>query len=285
MKLIKSIKQMQKITAQAKKSGQKISFVPTMGALHEGHLSLVKRAKKLGDITVVSIFVNPTQFGPGEDLSKYPRTFESDRQKLRQFDVDYLFAPTKDIIYPDGFETYIIAEKLSQILEGEFRPVHFKGVTTVVAKLFNIVQPDTAVFGQKDFQQSVIIKKMVADMNFPVKIVVAPTVREKSGLAMSSRNKYFNTEQRKRACVLYKSLKEARIVIASGERSAAKIRQRMKKLIDNTPGIKLEYIAVTDNERLMPIRKLKGKFTISLAVRLDEVRLIDNISITLKDKL
>jgi len=285
MKLIKSIKQMQKITAQAKKSGQKISFVPTMGALHEGHLSLVKRAKKLGDITVVSIFVNPTQFGPGEDLSKYPRTFESDRQKLRQFDVDYLFAPTKDIIYPDGFETYIIAEKLSQILEGEFRPVHFKGVTTVVAKLFNIVQPDTAVFGQKDFQQSVIIKKMVADMNFPVKIVVAPTVREKSGLAMSSRNKYFNTEQRKRACVLYMSLKEARKVIASGERSAAKIRQRMKKLIDNTPGIKLEYIAVTDNERLMPIRKLKGKFTISLAVRLDEVRLIDNISITLKDKL
>jgi pantoate--beta-alanine ligase len=285
MKLIKTVNQMQKVATLAKKAGHKISFVPTMGALHEGHISLVRKAKKLGDITIVSIFVNPTQFGPNEDLSKYPSTFDGDKRKLKEIDVDYLFAPNIDMIYPKGYETYITVEKLSLTLEGEFRPVHFRGVTTVVTKLFNIIQPDIAVFGQKDFQQAVIIKKMVADINYPVKIVVTPIVREKSGLAMSSRNRYFNVEQRERACVLYKSLIQAKKMIADGERSASKIRQSMQRLISETSGTKLEYIAITDNIELMPIRKIQGKFTISLAVWLDEVRLIDNISITLKDKL
>jgi pantoate--beta-alanine ligase len=282
MKIVKSIQQMQKISGQLGADGKVIALVPTMGALHEGHLSLVRRAKKLADITVVSIYVNPAQFGPGEDLGKYPRTLSEDKRKLRYLGVDYIFLPSNEIIYPEGYETYINLERISKKLEGQFRPVHFRGVATVVAKLFNIVRPDMAVFGQKDFQQSVIIKKLVCDLNLPVKIVVSQTVREKSGLAMSSRNKYFSPEQKERATVLYNSLRLARRMISEGECDSAKIRQAMRKLINRTPGTRIDYIAITDNSNLDSLRKVRGKFTISVAVWLDEVRLIDNISIHLK---
>jgi pantoate--beta-alanine ligase len=282
MKTVKSIQQMQKLSARLSAAGKTIALVPTMGALHEGHLSLVRRARKLGDITIVSIYVNPAQFGPGEDLGKYPRTLPEDKSKLRNLKVDYLFLPTNKIIYPDGYETYINLEKISQKLEGKSRPTHFRGVATIVAKLFNIVQPDIAVFGQKDFQQSALIKKLVRDLNIPIKIVVGPTVREKSGLAMSSRNKYFNPEQKVRAAVLYNSLRLARQMISEGERESAKIKRAMRKFINRTPGTRIDYIAITDNIKLDPLKKASGKFTISLAVWLDEVRLIDNINFDLK---
>ncbi len=282
MKTVKSIKSMQKIAGRLKCEGKKITLVPTMGALHDGHLALIRRAKKLGDITVVSIFVNPAQFGPNEDFSKYPRTYRHDRKRLRDLKVDYIFYPDKDDMYPPDYETYVNLEKMSRVLEGEFRPIHFKGVATIVTRLFNIVQPDIAVFGQKDYQQSVIIKKLVRDLNLPVKIVVGKTVREKSGLALSSRNKYFDTEQKERATVLYRSLMHAKDMIGNGERNASKIKRSMRLMIDKTPGTKVDYIAITDDERMESLKKLSGKFTISLAVWLDEVRLIDNISVSLR---
>ena len=283
MKLIKTLDRMQKLSARLKREGHKIAFVPTMGALHEGHLALVKRAKKAGDIVIVSIYVNPAQFGPTEDLAKYPRTFKDDRQKLSNLKVDYLFCPTNDIMYPEGYETYIQVEKMSTVLEGKFRPVFFRGVVTIVTKLFNIVQPDVAIFGQKDYQQSVIVRKLVKDLNIPVKIIVAPTVREESGLAMSSRNRYFNAEQKKRAGVLYRSLQMAKYMIDNGKRNSDTIRKEMRKVINQTPGTRIEYIEMTDNDSLKPLSRLSGKFTISLAVWLDDVRLIDNISVNLKD--
>jgi pantoate--beta-alanine ligase len=281
MKTVKSIKSIQKLVARIKCEGKKIAFVPTMGALHEGHLSLIRKAIKMGDVTVVSIFVNPTQFGPSEDFSKYPRTFKDDRKLMRDLRVDYVFYPKMDQMYGPDHDTYVLPEKKSRILEGEFRPVHFKGVATIVTKLFNIVQPDIAIFGRKDYQQSIIIKKMVRDLNIPVKIVVVNTVREKSGLAMSSRNKYFDAEQKERAAVLYKSLMHARDMIKNGQRDASKVKRSMRLMIDKIPGTKIDYIAITDDERLRPLKKLSGKFTISLAVWLDEVRLIDNISVSL----
>jgi pantoate--beta-alanine ligase len=281
MKIIKSIKAMQKKALELKCRGMKIGLVPTMGALHAGHLSLVKRAKKLADIVIVSIYVNPAQFAPGEDLNKYPRSFKDDRRQLKELGVDYIFYPWDDLMYPPGYETYIELERLSHVLEGASRPTHFRGVATIVAKLFNIVRPDIAVFGRKDFQQSVIIRKMVKDLNLPVKVVVAPIVREKSGLALSSRNRYFSEEQKARAAVLYDSLMLAKKMIDNGVRDASKIRLAMRRLIDKTSGTKVDYIAITDDEGLRPLGKLSGKFTISLAVWLDEVRLIDNISISL----
>jgi pantoate--beta-alanine ligase len=281
MKIIKSIQTMQKTSLELKRQGKKIGLVPTMGALHEGHLSLVTRAKKLADVVVVSIYVNPAQFAPGEDLNKYPRTFKEDRKKLQELGVDYIFYPSDELMYPPGYETFIELEKLPRVLEGEFRPTHFRGVATIVAKLFNIVQPDIAVFGRKDYQQSVIIKKMAKDLNIPVKVIAAPIVREKSGLALSSRNRYFSEEQKARAAVLYNGLMLARRMIDNGVRDASKIRLAMRRLIDKTSGTKVDYIAITDDAELKPLKKLSGKFTISLAVWLDEVRLIDNISISL----
>lgn len=280
MKIIKSPKSMQRLARKLGQAGKTIGLVPTMGALHEGHLALVRRALKLADITVVSIFVNPTQFGAGEDFSSYPRTFSADRKILTKLGVDFIFSPTAEKLYPAGFETFVTVEKMSQVLEGKFRPTHFRGVTTVVAKLFNIVRPDIAVFGRKDFQQSVVIKKMVRDLDFGVKVVTVPTVREKSGLAKSSRNKYFSTEQLTRAVVLYDSLKMAESMIKKGHRQASKIKSAIMHRIEKTSGTRIDYIAITD-ENLNELKRLSGKITISLAVWLDEVRLIDNISLNL----
>lgn len=279
MKIIRSPKIMQKICTGVKKQGKTIGFVPTMGYLHEGHLSLVRVAKKKSDVLVVSIFVNPTQFGPKEDFKKYPKNLKRDKRLLKEIGCDFLFVPDLKDMYPEDFDTYVEVENLTKILEGVSRPGHFKGVTTIVAKLFNIVQPDIAVFGQKDFQQAVVIKRMVKDLNFPVGIIVAPILREKSGLALSSRNLYLSDEEKKQALALYQSLNLAKKMIESGERDPRKIKDRMKKLIQEKPRAKIDYIAINDSETLRPLKKLKGNVLISLAVRIGKTRLIDNIKI------
>jgi len=279
MKIIKSPKTMQRVCRGIKQKGKIIGFVPTMGYLHEGHLSLVRVAKKKSDVLVVSIFINPTQFGPKEDFKRYPKNLKRDKRLLKETGCDFLFVPDIKNMYPEGYDTYVEVENLTRILEGASRPEHFKGVTTIVAKLFNIVQPDIAVFGQKDFQQAVVIKRMVKDLNFPVKIIVAPTIREKSGLALSSRNLYLSDEEKKQALVLYQSLNLAKKMIESGERDSRRIKNRMRLLIQKKPKAKIDYIAINDSETLRPLKKLKGNVLISLAVRVGKTRLIDNIKI------
>jgi len=279
MHLISSPKKMQQLALSLKRNGRKISFVPTMGALHQGHLSLVKKAKKLGDFVVTSIFVNPTQFGPKEDFKSYPRDLKKDKELLKKAGCDLIFTPKAKNIYPEGYLTYVNVDELSEKLEGAFRPGHFKGVCTVLAKLFNIVQPDYAIFGQKDAQQAIIIEKMTEDLNFPVKIIVSPTVREKDGLACSSRNSYLKTEDRKQAKVLYQALKLGQQMMESGEKNPIRVIQRMKKLIkDKTKG-KIDYIVLTDTKRLEPIKIIQGELLLSLAVRIGRTRLIDNLKI------
>lgn len=279
MKIIRSPKRMQKICIRLKQKGKIIGFVPTMGYLHQGHLSLMRIAKKKSDVLVVSIFVNPTQFGPKEDFKRYPRDFERDKRLLKKIGCDFLFCPKIKDMYPFGYKTYVEVCDLTKVLEGVSRPGHFKGVTTIVAKLFNIVQPDIAVFGQKDFQQAVILKKMVDDLNYSIKIIVAPTVREKNGLALSSRNLYLSSEQRKQAKVLYRALRLARDMIKRGERDANKIVSKMKALINKQPLAQVDYIAITDANSLEPLNKLRGETLISLTVRFGNTRLIDNIKI------
>jgi pantoate--beta-alanine ligase len=268
---------MQSIALNSRRKGKRIAFVPTMGALHEGHLSLVRRARKLGDVIVVSIFVNPTQFGRNEDLSKYPRSLARDKKLLRELNVDYLFLPTDVDMYPDGFVTYVDAENITSILEGASRPGHFRGVTTIVAKLFNIVQPHVAIFGQKDAQQAIVLKRMVQDLNMPVKLVVAPTVREKSGLAMSSRNRYFNQEQLRRAACISNGLRDAEALVKSGESDSRRVIAAVRSPIRETAGTEIDYISVNDADTLSPVSRISGKVLISVAVKLDGVRLIDNI--------
>ena len=277
MEIIKSPKRMQKICLRLKQKGKIIGFVPTMGYLHQGHLSLMRIAKKKSDVLVVSIFVNPTQFGPKEDFKRYPRDLERDKRLVEKIGCDFLFCPKIKDMYPFGYKTYVEVCDLTKVLEGVSRPGHFKGVTTIVAKLFNIVQPDIAVFGQKDFQQAVVLKKMVDDLNYSIKIIVAPTVREKNGLALSSRNLYLSSEQRKQAKVLYRALRLARDMIKRGERDANKIVSKMKALINKQPLAQVDYIAITDANSLEPLNKLRGETLISLTVRFGNTRLIDNI--------
>jgi len=279
MKIFRSPKEMQRICTSLKKKGKTIGFVPTMGYLHQGHLSLMGVAKKKSDVLVVSLFVNPTQFGPQEDFKRYPRNLKMDKRLLKESGCDYLFYPQIKEMYPEVYETYVEVEKSTKILEGAFRPGHFKGVTTIVAKLFNIVMPDVAVFGQKDFQQAVVIRRMVKDLNFPVKIIVAPTIREKSGLALSSRNSYLSDEERIQALSLYQSLNLAKKLIKSGERDSEKIIEKMKKLIQKQPQARIDYISINDSETLETLRKIKGNILISLAVKIGKTRLIDNINI------
>ncbi|UCB53473.1 MAG: pantoate--beta-alanine ligase, partial [Candidatus Zixiibacteriota bacterium] len=254
-----------------------IGLVPTMGYLHEGHLSLVRIARKRSDVLLVSIFVNPTQFGPKEDFKSYPRDFKRDKLLLEAEGCDFIFAPRMKDMYPEGYLTYVTVEDITGKLEGRTRPTHFRGVTTVVAKLFNIIRPDVAVFGQKDAQQAVVLNKMVNDLDYGTKMIIAPTIREKDGLALSSRNKYLSEEQREQATVLYQSLREAKRLIGRGERSASRIISRMKNLIRKQPSAKVDYIAITDYRTLEPLNRLKGEVLISLAVRFGKARLIDNI--------
>ena len=254
-----------------------------MGYLHEGHLSLMRRARPQCDILVVSIFVNPTQFGPNEDFERYPRDFERDERLCREVGVDVVFYPTADAMYPRPYLTYVHVEKLSETMCGASRPGHFRGVTTVVTKLFNIVQPHIAVFGQKDYQQSLIIRQMVRDLNFDVEIDVAPIVREADGLAMSSRNKYLSPEERQQALVLYRSLTRAEELIREGERNVDTLLQAMKTVISEAPDARIDYIAIVDAETLEPLSTVRHNTVIALAVYIGTTRLIDNTWIREKD--
>jgi pantoate--beta-alanine ligase len=275
---VSSIAAMQRLAKKWRRAGAPIGLVPTMGYLHEAR----KRVGKKG-IMVVSIYVNPTQFAPTEDFTKYPRDLKSDLKMLRECGVDVVFTPEDKEMYPDrspvpaGFSTYVIEERLSQTMEGASRPTHFRGVTTVVAKLFNIVQPDIAVFGQKDFQQAAIIKRMVRDLNFPLRVIVAPTVREKDGLAMSSRNKYLEGDLRRQATVLRRAIDTARAAVKKSKKiSAAGLKADLKKLIESELSTRLDYVEFFDPETLVPLAEISAGVQMALAVFVGKTRLIDN---------
>lgn len=254
-----------------------VGLVPTMGALHAGHIALVERARRENDHVVVTIFVNPTQFAPTEDLSTYPRDLDGDLCKLNKAGADLVFTPTPDLIYPPGYQTYVTVERITQGLEGAQRPVHFRGVATVVAKLFNLTQPDKAYFGQKDAQQVGVIRRMTADLNFSLLVVVCPTVREPDGLAMSSRNAYMTPEQRLAAPVLYRSLQAAGAAYADGERHPARLERAARDILVTEPLAQVEYVAVTDARTYEPIyAPTDAPLLVSMAVRLGKARLIDN---------
>ena len=254
-----------------------VGFVPTMGYLHEGHLSLVRRARGENRSVAVSIFVNPTQFGPQEDFETYPRDTERDLTLLRGEGTDVVFLPEAEEMYPADFNSWIVVEGMTEMLEGASRPGHFRGVATVVAKLLNIVQPNRAYFGQKDAQQALVIKKMVADLNMNPQIIVAPTVREPDGLAMSSRNSYLNPEERQAALVLWKSLSLAQQLRSGGEKSADRIRQQMIALIEGEPRALIDYVSIADPESLRELDEIDRPALVSLAVRIGKTRLIDNV--------
>jgi len=254
-----------------------VGFVPTMGYLHEGHLSLVRGARTENSSVVVSIFVNPTQFGPQEDLASYPRDTECDLALLEKEKTDVVFMPSAAEMYPPQFSSWVEVGKVTERLEGASRPTHFRGVTTVVAKLFNIVQPTKAYFGQKDAQQAIVIRKMVADLNMNLEIVTLPTVREPDGLAMSSRNTYLNPEDRQAAVVLYQALSLAQQLWSQGEENAEKLRQEMTGLIQNQPLATIDYVSVADNETLEELDEVTPPALVSMAVRIGKTRLIDNV--------
>jgi pantoate--beta-alanine ligase len=286
MQIVSSLAAMQRLAGKWRRAGAPIGLVPTMGFLHEGHLGLVREARKRtgkkGKV-VVSIYVNPTQFAPTEDFSKYPRDFKRDCQLLREAGVDAVFAPADAEMYPDrrdipaGFSTYVTEEKLSGTMEGVSRPTHFRGVTTVVAKLFNIVLPDVAVFGQKDFQQAAVIKRMVRDLNFQVRIIVAPTVREPDGLAMSSRNKYLAGDLRRQATVLRRAMDAARAAVKKSKKiPATALKADVKKWIEAEPDARLDYVEFFEPETLVPVTEVSPGMHMALAVFMGKTRLIDN---------
>ncbi|MBT9138001.1 MAG: Pantothenate synthetase [Syntrophomonadaceae bacterium] len=280
MEVIRRISRISACSRALKERGCAIGFVPTMGCLHEGHLSLIRQVKKDCDAVVISIFVNPTQFAPeGEDYKRYPRDIDKDCLLAFNAGVDFIFAPLTGEVYPDGYQTSINVEKLSFPLCGISRPGHFRGVATIVAKLFNIISPDIAYFGAKDAQQALIVKRMVADLNMEVEIKVLPTVRTADGLAVSSRNSYLTKEERKSAVVLYKSLLKARHLINSGERNSKQILKIMEEIVRKEPRVKIDYISLVDGETLRERKEISGKILIALAVWIGDTRLIDNISI------
>ena len=282
MKTVHSISEMQNISKALKSKGKKIGFVPTMGYLHQGHLSLINKSVKECDITVLSIYVNPSQFGPKEDFKKYPRDLKKDKSLAKKFGVDYLFAPEDRDMYPKGYQSWVQVNKIADVLCGASRPGHFKGVATVVLKLFNIILPDIAYFGQKDAQQAVVIKRMVQDLNIRVDVKVLPTVREPDGLALSSRNAYLKAQQRNAALALHQSLKKAELLILKGERNSEKIIKEMKRLIRAHKFVTIDYIAIVDAEDLSEKKTIKGRTLITLAVFIGKVRLIDNMLITIQ---
>ncbi len=275
------IRDPQKLSLTLKKLGKNkiIGFVPTMGALHDGHLSLIKQAAKDNQIVVVSIFVNPLQFGPGEDLKQYPRPVKKDLELCRKQSVDFIFLPDNKIMYPQGYSTFVDVGRLSQLLCGAKRPGHFRGVATVIAKMLNIVRPDNLYLGQKDAQQAVIISRMIKDLNFPVKVNVLPIVRLKDGLALSSRNAYLNKNERTSAVVLFKALRLAETLVSNGQRDTKRILSRMKQLIEKNTKAKIDYISIIDQEQLKEINKVKIGSLIVLAVKIGKTRLIDNVII------
>lgn len=280
--IIRRAAAMRAISLKARARGKKIAFVPTMGYLHDGHLSLVRLARKYGDLVVASIFVNPAQFGPNEDLARYPRDFKNDLKKLGSAGADYLFFPSPEEIYPPGYQTYIEVQGLSRGLCGNFRPGHFRGVATVVAKLFNIVLPDVAVFGEKDYQQLRVIQQMAKDLNFPVRVIGGKTVREKDGLAMSSRNVYLSEEERRKALALSRALFMAQEMVEQGENDAQRLIESARELIGADPEAKIEYLEVRNAETLEPVAKIDRPCRMILAVWQGKTRLIDNVRLNPK---
>ena len=276
MKVIETIAEMRKARHLV---SDPVGLVPTMGYLHEGHLSLVRLARKENSLVVVSIFVNPTQFGPSEDLSSYPRNMTGDLRLLEQEGTDLVFAPSAGEIYTKGFNTWVEVKQITDQLEGASRPGHFRGVATVVAKLFNIVQPERAYFGQKDAQQAVVIKKMATELNMNLNIVLGPTIREKDGLALSSRNSYLNPEERQAATVLYKSLSQAKKLWKQGETNADSIRREMRLLIQQEALAQVDYVSITDASTLEELSIIDRPALASLAVRIGKTRLIDNLQL------
>ena len=276
MRIVKSVQSLRSSIKKYKDQNKTIGFVPTMGALHEGHLALIRKSRRENDIVIISVFVNPKQFGPKEDFNSYSRPEKKDILLAKNEKVDIIFYPSEKEMYPTGFLTSINVEGITDVLCGASRPGHFQGVTTVVGKLINIVTPDVMYLGQKDAQQTIVLKRMTADLNFPVTVKICPTVREADGLAMSSRNRHLTARQRETATVLYKSLKNAKKRILAGERSSARIIRSMRAKIEkNSPG-KIDYIACVNADSLTPIKQLKGKVTITLAVKFGRTRLIDN---------
>jgi pantoate--beta-alanine ligase len=286
MQIVSSIAAMQRLAQKWQRAGQRIGLVPTMGYLHDGHLSLVREARQRVGQTgkvVVSIYVNPTQFAPTEDLAKYPRDLKRDLALCRAEGADVIFTPTDAEMYPGKaagqYSTYVVEETLSRVMEGASRPVHFRGVTTVVAKLFNIVLPAVAVFGQKDFQQAAIIQRMVVDLNFPLKIIVAPTGREADGLAMSSRNKYLDPEQRAQAVILFHALQAARAAVRKKSISARRLKSDLKEFITAAPLARLDYVEFFNPQTLEPVAQVKSGTHMALAVFFGKTRLIDNVGL------
>ncbi|MEK6732324.1 MAG: pantoate--beta-alanine ligase [Candidatus Omnitrophota bacterium] len=277
MKVYRSISSLTKKIQEIKKQGKAIGLVPTMGFLHEGHMSLIRRARKDTDCVIVSIFVNPAQFGPKEDFRKYPRDMKKDLELCEKEAADIIFAPEAREMYPEGFATYVKVERITDTLCGASRPGHFRGVATVVAKLFNITMPDIAYFGQKDGQQAAVIRRMAKDLDMPVKIKVEPIVREKDGLAMSSRNVYLNPEERVQALCIYKSLKLAQRLFNKGERDSKEIIKRMSQLINENRKADIDYVSIVDTEELRDMKRISGQAMVTVAVRIGNTRLIDNI--------
>lgn len=276
MEIITSVTDMQQRCLAARSAGRRIALVPTMGFLHEGHLSLLREGKRRGDLLVLSLFVNPTQFGQGEDLDSYPRDLERDAELARSVGVDLLFAPTARDMYPKGYASYVNVEGLTEVLCGESRPGHFRGVTTVVCKLFTIVQPQVALFGRKDFQQLAVIRRMTGDLNLPVEIIGMPIVREQDGLAMSSRNSYLSPQQRCQALALSDALRRARAAVAAGEKSATALLQLVHRRIEQEADAAIDYVQIRHAETLQEAAVIDRHAVLLLAVRIGQTRLIDN---------
>jgi pantoate--beta-alanine ligase len=277
MEVIKTIKEMKEFSSQARGAGKTIAFVPTMGFFHEGHLSLMREGRKRADLLIVSLFVNPTQFAPHEDLKNYPRNFERDRQMAEEVGTDILFAPEADEMYPPDHQTRVLVEKVTQNLCGRSRPTHFRGVTTVVMMLFEIVTPHVTLFGEKDYQQLVTIRQMVKDLHMSVEVVGMPTVREADGLAMSSRNTYLLPGERKAALSLYRSLQRAKAFLQEGEPRASRILDEMDGILRSEPLVRMDYVQICDADTLREVDRIEGDVVVALAAYLGKTRLIDNL--------
>lgn len=283
MEIINRRQRIFSISRKFRRENKKVGFVPTMGALHAGHLRLVEESRQRSDITIVSIFVNPAQFNDKADLEKYPRDLTQDAAMLAELGVDYIYAPDVEEVYPPGFSTYVDVEGLTDVMEGSSRPGHFRGVATVVTILFNTIRPDIAFFGQKDAQQVAVIERLTRDLGFEMEIAVLPTVREASGLAMSSRNERLSDEGREKAVVLINALREAKKAFKNGERNAADLVQIVRTAIEEEPSVELDYVAIVDRETLQPIEKIAdSEALIAAAIKIDDIRLIDNVILNRK---
>jgi len=283
MEIINRRARMSSLTRKLRRENKTIGFVPTMGALHEGHLSLVEEARQMCDVVIVSIFVNPAQFNENTDFNKYPQDLTADAERLTEYQVDYIFAPEEQEIYGENFSTYVYVEGLTETLEGASRPGHFRGVATVVTILFNTIRPDYAFFGQKDAQQVAVIKRLTRDLGFDTEIIVGRTVREESGLAMSSRNARLSPEERQKASIIYQALRKAKLAVREGERNAARLVEILREIIETEPLARIDYVAVVDDETLEPIERIgENAALITVAVRFGDTRLIDNTVINRK---